>query len=299
MPENVSPEEIEALVGDEQTTPQEVVELRDFRQPRRLSAAQQQSLGLAISQALPAMEGDLSIWLRGECTLSLSDLGEATAVGLFDDFADPLSILTFEVDGSQGWIVWDTDSALRASITALGTEVPEDFEVRPLSPMEQGLVTDMLGVFTNHIGPLLGLEMSTTTYSQTVRDFLTQHEADTGLDLQRLYVHLNLESEAGSTTLRFYLPGILPDVIESSAPVALLPTHLSAVSVEVCAELGSVDVSLPDLMQIEVGDVIPLNMQVGDAIDLRVEGNLAGKARWGQCKGIASIIIEDLTTPSE
>jgi flagellar motor switch protein FliM len=296
VPENVSPEEIDALVGDETTTPQEVVKLRDFRQPRRLSAAQQQSLRLAISQALPAMEGDLSIWLRGECTLSLTDLGEATAVGLFDDFADPLSILTFEVDGAQGWVVWDTDAALRASIIALGTEIPEDFGVRPLSPMEQGLVTDMLGVFTSHIGRLLGLELATTSYSQDVRDFLTQHEADEGQDLQRLYVHLNLESGAGSTVLRFYLPGILPDVIVAKDPLAQLPTHLGAVSVEVCAEFGCVDVALPDLMQIEVGDVIPLNIKVGDSVNVRVEGNLSGQARWGQHNGMTSIIIERLST---
>ncbi len=296
MPENVSNEEIEALVGPDPSPSAATVAVRDFRQPRRLSASQQQSLGTAISQALPAMEGDLSIWLRGECTLSMSGVGEATAVGLFDEFTDPISILTFEVDGAQGWIVWDTDSALRASIIALGSEIPDDLEERPLSPMEQGLMTDMLGVFTDHLGELLGLKLITTDYTQTVRDFLTQHNAGSGVDLQRLFVHIDLESSAGSTTLKFYLPGILPEVHAKPAQLAQLPSHLDYVTVQLSAELASVDVSLPDLMQIEVGDVIPLDVPVGSSVLVRVEGDVAGTAYWGQHNGTTSIILKELTT---
>ena len=294
MPDNVSNEEVEALVGQDPSPSPAAVAVRDFRQPRRLSASQQQSLGTAISQALPAMEGDLAIWLRGECTLSMSGVGEATAVGLFDDFTDPISILTFEVDGAQGWIVWDTASALRSSIIALGSEVPEDLEERVLSPMEQGLMTDMLGVLTKHLGDLLGLELVTTNYTQTVRDFLTQHDAGSEMDLQRLYVHLDLESSAGATTLKFYLPGILPEANDPPEPVAQLPRHLDLVSVELSAELTSVDVSLPDLMEIEVGDVIPLDIPVGSDLLIRVEGDVAGTATWGQHNGITSILLKEL-----
>jgi flagellar motor switch protein FliM len=301
VPDNVSPEEIEALVGGgEEASSQEVVELRDFRQPRRLSTAQQHTIRTALTQVIPTLEAGLAIWLRTHVTITLQELGEASAVGLFDEFEDPLAIQTCNVGESHGWIVWDNESALRSVITSLGTEIPEDLEPRSLSPMEIGLATDILGVFADHLGAALGLEITPTAFSQDVRAFLAQHELDPGGDPQRLFLHLEMESPFGDQSLRFYLPGILPSVTpKRTAPLSSVPIHLDSVSIEISAELASVDVSLTDLMNIEVGDVIPLGVPIGSQAILRIEGDRAGSALWGQSNGVIAISIQEIESIPE
>ncbi len=295
MAENVSAEELEALVGSQEAARSEAVSPRDFRQPRRLSAAQQQSIRAALIHRLPEIEADLSPWLRGEVVVDLVDTGEANARDLFEDTEEPLAILTFTVDGVQGWIVWDNDSALRSVITALGSEVPEALESRLLSPMETGLVTDAMEILTGHLGDMLGLDIELQTYSQTRRAFVSQHDEDPGGDPQRLSIFLELSSAAGTSTLRVYLPGILPERprVEPREAEAL-PDHLGDVPVELNVVLASIEVELRDLTSIEVGDVIPLGLAVGAALEIHVEGDRSGSARWGQHAGRLAVTIDHL-----
>lgn len=295
MAENVSAEELEALVGAQQATSREVVSPRDFRQPRRLSGAQQQSIRAALIHRLPAIEADLSPWLRGEVVVDLVDTGEANANDLFDDLDEPLAVLTFTVDGVQGWIVWDNDSALRSVITALGSEVPESLESRLLSPMETGLVTDAMEILTGHLGEMLGLDIELQTYSQTRRAFVAQHDSEPSADPQRLSIFLELSSAAGTSTLRVYLPGILPDRPQPEAAEAVdLPEHLGDVPVELSVVLAAIEVELRDLTNIEVGDVIPLGLPVGTPVQIHVEGDRAGSATWGQHAGRLAVAIDHL-----
>lgn len=295
MAENVSAEELEALVGSQQTTSPEVVSPRDFRQPRRLSGAQQQSIRTALTHRLPEMEADLSPWLRGEVTVDLIDTGEATARDLFTDLEEPMAVLTFTVDGVQGWIIWDNDSALRSVTTALGSEVPEELESRLLSPMETGLVTDAMEILTGHLGDLLGIDIQLQTYTQTRRAFLSQHDEDPGGDPQRLSIFLELASAAGKSPLRIYLPGILPERPESEPLEGVsLPDHLGDVPVELSVVLAAIEVELRELADIEVGDVIPLGVPGGSPVEVHVEGNRSGSARWGQHEGRLAVTIEHL-----
>jgi len=293
--QNLSPEEVEALVGDEAQTAVETVALRNFRQPRRLSSAQQQSIRAALTHRLPEIEADLSPWLRGDVTVNLIDTGEANANDLFDELHEPLSIVTFTVDGIQGWIIWDNDSALRSVITALGSELPEEIEPRLLSPMEIGLITDAMSLLTEHLAEMLGLEIQVDTYSQTTRAFVAQHDGDPKRDPQRLSIHLELSSMAGTSPVRIYLPGILPERGEEPVEsTAQLPEHLGDVPVELSAVLGSIEVALDELTRIEVGDVIPLHLQVGTPIEILVENDRAGTARWGQHNGFLAVAIEHM-----
>ncbi len=287
-------------MGDDASAPKEAVEIRDFHQPRRLSTEQQRSISTAVTQVIPAVEAGLKVWLRTEVTITLRGLGEASAAGLFDEAEDPLAIQTCEVSGTQGWIVWDNDAVLRAVITSLGTEIPEDLESRRLSPMEVGLASDIMGVFGRTIGEALGLELESGAFSQDMRAFLAQHDLDPGGDPQRLFLHLDMESDIGQHTLRLYLPGILPDVpVKREDALHTVPSHIEGISVELWAELASVQVSLTDLMNIEVGDVIPLDVPVGSEALLRIEGDCAGSATWGQSNGVVAISIQQIESIPE
>lgn len=308
MPENVSPEEVEALLGSDEAASPEVVELRDFRQPRRLSQARQTSIRQSIVRRLPKIEAELSSWLRSEVTAALGGIGEASAFGLFDGQEDPMAILTVEVGGVQGWVVWDNLAAQRAVQAALGAEPAgrseeadgseEDaakLQPRRLSPLEAGLVADIASIVLVQLEDLLGLEIGVGAFSQTLREFVAQHDTDPGGDPQRLFLHLDLEGLGEPSMLRLYLPGVLPRTErKSSTPRKVLPRHLDRVPLELSAVLGRTEVQLADLMKLEVGDVIPLHTPVGSPVEILIEGDRTGSARWGNYQGRLALSIERL-----
>jgi flagellar motor switch/type III secretory pathway protein FliN len=309
VPENVSPEEVEALVGQEDSiASQEAVEIRDFSQPRRLSPAQQSSIRTLVEGSLPALKPELTRWLRGEPELEITGIGEASALGLFDEQQDILAIQTIDISGSQGWIVWDNEAALRTVSNAFGSLAPsqEDegddsekdeipIDLRKLTPMELGIVYDILRVFTDHLGELLGLQITPGTYFQEKAKFDEEFVSDERSDAQRLFLHIDVHGPACSSTLRIYLPGILPEVeTQDGRPGIKLPTHLDLIPIQLSAVLGTADVSLSDLMAIEIGDVIPLETLVGSPVDILIEGKKSGTAQWGALHGSPALSIESI-----
>ncbi len=296
MTNNVSPEEVDALLGSDDAAAVGRVESRDFTQPRRLSLAQQRTIRTAVNKLIPQLEGTVRSWFQGDYAVGLTDVGETTAHGLFEELQDPIVVRNIEVDGAPGWVVWENAAAVAAATVAMSCELEEDAEPRPLTPLEAGLMGDFILSFTKDVASCLDLSVSGGPLSQTERSFLAQLDTDEDGDPQRLFLHFTLEGPGGPSTLRFYLPGILPEVQAVSEPPAALPQHLDHIPLEVSLELGSVEIELDDLMKLEVGDVIPLNSCIGDALDVFVEGRLTGKASWGKLRGHLAMNIEQLNT---
>ena len=301
MSKNVSPEEVEALVGEADSTAQHKgVELRDFRQPRRLSQSQQQAIRSAVEGCLPGIKSELSSWLPKAPKLTMSGIGEASAIGLFDTQEDPIAILTVDVAGAQGWVAWENEAALRTVMTILGAEIPEELVTRNLSPIEAGLVFDVLEVFTRQLGALLGLRIQAKAFSQDSQEFLGHYDAAVRTDPQRLFLHVDLDGPKEPSTLRFYLPGVLPQAkSKSDKPAVALPAHLDNVPIPLTAELGVAEVHLADLVKIEVGDVIPLKRTVGSPVDILIEGEKAGTAHWGKLNGSTALSIRTMDSASK
>ena len=296
MSNSVSPEEIDALLGGGDAAPSGRVSLRDFKKPRRLSLAQQKAIKAAVSKLLPTLEATVQAWLQSAYPLEIADIGETSAHGLFEALEDPIVVRTLDVGGTQGWVVWESTAAVAAATVAMSCDLEEDAEPRSMTPLESGLVGDLLLSLSESVAACLGLELKGGPLSQTVRSFLNELEDDGGTDPQRLYLHLSLDGPGGPSTLRFYLPGILPEAPRSSTPPPALPHHLSPVPVEVCALLGTTEIQLDDLLKLEVGDVLPLAATVGDPISISVEGRVAGKATWGNLHGQLAVRIERLNT---
>lgn len=271
------------------------VEPRDFSQPRRLGSAQQLGIRRAIEAELPRIESELQQWLREVPTVSLAGLGEVSARGLFDGLEDPVAIQVLEVAGAQGWAIWTNDAALRCATRALGAELPDEVEARPLSPLEAGVVSDLLLELAQHAARPFGLSPRPLGLPQSQRELATFGGPDHGEDSQRLFLHFDIDGPIGASTLRLYLPGVLPERRSTTRIQApSLPSHLDDVPVTICAELGGAEVPLSDLVSMEVGDVIPLDRRVGQPIDVLIEGEPAGRAHWGQLEGGLALSIKDL-----
>lgn len=295
MTNNVSPEEVDALLESEGASAAGRVALRDFKTPRRLSVAQQRSIRAGMSKLLPALEGKVRTWLQSDFAVELEDVGETSAHGLFEELEDPIVVRNVEVGGVQGWVVWENAAAVAAATVAMSCEPDEVAEARALTPLESGLVGDFIEDLSQIVAVGLGLDMSMGAMSQSVRTFLSRLDTEGG-DPQRLYLHLTLDGPGGPSILRLYLPGVLPEVCAPGDPPPALPTHLDSVPVELRATLGTVELELDDLMKLEVGDVIPLTGRVGDSIEVCVEDSVAGRASWGNLRGRMAMRIEQLNT---
>lgn len=301
MSSNVSPEEVEALL-DERRSAAPSVSVRDFRLPRRLGKAQQIAIRAALTQRLLDVEQELRNWLRAEYPIELVNVGETTAVGLFEHLEDPIVVLSLQVAGVPGWVVWENDAALAASAVAMGgasgeSQAEETPLSRSLTPLEAGVIGDILRAITHRVCDALELEVEVGSLSLDVRTFLAQLDPPGDGDPQRLSLHLSIDGPGGMSTIRYYLPGLLPErPTRETGKAKSLPGHLGEVPVEVSAQLGSLEVSLHDLMGVEIGDVIPLTLAIGEPLEITVEGEPAGRASWGSFRGRMAVRLESINT---
>jgi len=301
--QNLSPEEVQAVLDEQGAKPAsgEQVSPRDFRQPRRLSREGTDQVRRLIERKLPELEALLASWYRQEVPVRLDGIGEIATAGLFDGLEEPFVLLCFMVDGVQGWAIWDNTAARNAAAIALGGAADGSHKKpRLLSTLEQGVVRDLCEAVASHSAAQLGLTIEDPELVQDARSFLLAVDAGLNADPGRLFLHLAMEAPDGESVVRVYLPGVSGDGSEPTPmPTDLqLPSHLDNVPLDFSARLGSVELALADLMQLEVGDVIPLDSDSQSPLTLYIDDRPAGRAHWGSHNGQLAIRILELH-PSE
>lgn len=299
MSQGVEPEEIQAIVEAVQpkVDRQVAVALRDFDEPRRISAAQRARLERTLDRVLPGLGTDLQGLLRSPRKLTLGSITEVDSRGLFADRPAPFVIACFRCHGQPGWVAWESTAAAACSeIILSGVEPEGEADARRLTPAEARLVEDLLAHILGAVLEPLGAAAEDIRLTQHPQELLGEdEEEDERADTQRLLVHLQLDGPGGASELQLYLPGIVPEEgAETHTPLAAMPDHLGQVQVDVRALLGSVEVPLGDLLRLEVGDVIPLGVEAGGQLDLVVEEVPCALVRWGRHGERLSVQIERL-----
>ena len=312
MSSNVDQEEVQAILEAVRSgkggTSAGAVETRDFGQPRRLSRDRLQRLSRLVTTRLPQICNELAGPLRQQPKLTLASVSEINAEGLFTDLEAPFLVHCFDCGGSPGWILWDSITAtswVEAVLTGPPTEKAsqdenEDDEtpVRRLSRSECRVLERLLECVLNPITDTLGLEQSPGTLAQIPEELVTLEDVEPGSDPRRLMLHFMIEGQKGSSDLRIYLPGLDENPVatgRTDEPVQL-PDHLAGVELTLIAILGSVEVPLTELLDLEPGDLIPLGIPVGTPIEIQVEDRVCATASWGRRNGLLAIKIEKLLT---
>lgn len=295
----ITPEELDALTEESGAEGPVAkggeVRPRDFRQPRRLSRERLAEIRQGLARAVPRIETDLRARLRKCGGVDVVDVGEIGAAGLFHDLDEPFVLLCFEVGGAQGWVVWENRAALAAAEVALGGEPAEEIEARKLSGIESRIVKELLLEVLREITAEVGSAPADAEVVQDARRFLLALDPGLDRDPQRLFIHLGIDCPGGESTLRVYLPGVLPPAKprDEGAEAVTVPGHLDEIPLQLSAQLGSLDVELGEVLGLEVGDVIPLDLTAHDPLRLFVEERPCGTARWGSHKGqLAVQVIE-------
>lgn len=314
----VDPEEAAALAAAVTTSDEDprsrvtVVVPRDFTEPRTLSAERINRIHKTLSSRLQAMANLLAGPLRGHPALSIGEISEVNAQGLFDGFQAPFLVHGFHSNDQLGWVIWTPEAARLASDLILsGPEEPplpvestED-EALPaaepsrsplLSRTERRVIGRMLDQVVGLVLAEFGHELEAGTIWQESEELTTLEDLGPDADSRRLMIHLSFEDAAGNASnLRVYVPGIPGDESEEEDEErAAAPSHLAPVHMNVDAVLGGTFAPLAELLGVEVGDVIPLDARVGDPITFEVEETTCARGRFGAHGGLLAIQLDEV-----
>lgn len=293
-----------------------VVSLRDFSEPRTLSADRIARIRKTLSARLGAIANVLAGPLRGHPQLALGDVAEMNAHGLFDGFVRPFLVHGFQCNGQQGWLVWDVAAARRACDLILsgppparadgGASIRDDGDPM-LTRTERRVVASLLDTLIEKIAAEFSLSLEPGEIWQEPEELTTLEDLGPDADSRRMLIHIQFEEEeeGESSDLRMYLPGIVDPEVEEEPLAGEAPRHLAPVDLDLSVHLGGTEVPLAELLAIEVGDVIPIDARVGDQVEIEVEETICARGRFGARNGRLAVVIEEvgvigaLAEPSE
>lgn len=298
MATNVEPHEAEAirelLDGDSGKRAGEVLD-RDFRNPRRLGSEDFVEFKRQFHLELPDLEVQLGESLESTCPIELGSIGEINSRDLFSDSEGPFAAIVFEVLGQPAWVVWESVAAINAVEKILGS-TPDSTKARLLTNVEVSVLEGLMSIVADTALRSLKLEGSNLRVAQSLESLGSWRDASGEADPHRLHIELPFQGPREASCFHVYIPAPRgAEVAQSpkSGPVDL-PQHLDEVRVDLCLTLGSCEVMLHQLLDLEVGDVIPLDTRVSDLACLQVEGIPHAKGTLGRRNKQVALRIEQL-----
>ncbi|MFT5079443.1 MAG: flagellar motor switch protein FliM [Planctomycetota bacterium] len=276
MSNQLDPEEVQAI-ADAMTddtgatnTPLDVTE-RDFAVPKRLSLEVIKKLDATLRISIPRLKRSLQAVLPAEFQLEPTSVREMTALGLFEGIRQPFVIARFESQGAPGWVSWTQEPALDCVQAALGMahidadgddeddNAPESD--REFSYIERKVLGRLIEAIISPLAQVFKFEVDDMMVAEKQDDIGSWEDAGADADDHRLCVDLELIAFGRTSTLTLYLPGFhSKDVEEEEEQLASTPPHhLENIPVEMRALFDSVEVPLRQLLDLEVGDILPLS----------------------------------------
>lgn|GEM_PF-3934925 len=299
MARNVSEPEIDALLAreDEPRTP---VVARDFREPKRLSAADLEALQRPLDGAANAVLEAVRLVVPVEIVMETVETGEASLDSVLRE--DGTDIVGAFCEGAAGSsvVLLDAQSAVGLAEVALGADENDAPTARLLTPLEKALIDRLLVRVLERATQSLQIAVKET------RSFAnrTALSREVGFDGDRRRIALRIPLVIGPTRLVIHvlLAGVKVPAPKNTpvAPIAKdarkasIPTEIAPTTVDVCAVLERTDILLTELLALEAGDVITLDCGPGDAIAIEVEGQPRARARFGTRDGRLAVRIQEI-----
>jgi flagellar motor switch protein FliM len=274
------------------------VQPRDFKSPHRLSQQQVDILIRRVERAIPDISTHLSTWLRSPHKAQVAAVVEAHSALLIDGMVEPLHVLAFDSHGQLGLLAWDLGAMVAAIETALGSADTKSATARPLSKVEERILTDMTSRVVTLAANALGVEAKGIRVLRSKKELILSEDTSAG-DPQRIGVHIGIQGAAGESTIRLYFPGVKPPEPPRPAGVPketkpTLTTPMNDIDVDVRAELGTAEVPLQDLLALEVGDVLVLDTTIGAPITVAAEGEMRALADLGRRDGRLAVRLRSV-----
>ena len=299
MARNVSEPEIDALLAreDEPRTP---VVVRDFREPKRLSATDLESLQRPLDAAANAVLEAVRLVVPVEIVMEAIETGEASLDSLLREDATDIVGAFCESAAGSSVVALDAQSAVGLAEIALGGDENDAPTARVLTPLERALIDRLVVRLLERATQSLQIPAKETRPFAN-RTALSREVGSDG-DRRRIAVRIPLVIGPTRLVIHLLLAGVKTPAPKNtaSAPTvkdarkASIPAEIAPTKVDVCAVLARTDILLTELLALEAGDVITLDCGPGDAIAIEVEGQTRARARFGTRDGRLAVRIQEI-----
>jgi flagellar motor switch protein FliM len=296
---NVSEPEIDALLARPEE-PRPSVVARDFREPRRLSAADLEALRRPLESASAAVLDAVRLVVPIEIALEPIEIGETSLDAVLRD--DGTDVVGAVCEGASGpsIVTLDARSAVAIAEIALGADENESPEARAMTPLEKTLVDRLL------VRVLERATQSLQLAAKETRAFasraLLAREVGTDGDRRRVALRIPLTIGPTRAVIHVLLAGVKVPA-PKGAPAApaskdakkpALPAEIAPTIVDLCAVLARTDILLTELLALEPGDVITLDAAPGQTIVIEIEGQPRARARFGARDARMAVRIQEI-----
>jgi flagellar motor switch protein FliM len=299
MTSQLDPEEVQAIAdamdtGDKASGTSLDVTERDFGIPKRLSGEVIKKLESTLRNSIPSLKRSLQSVLPAEFLLEPTSVREMTALGLFDKIQLPFVVARFTSQGAPGWVSWSQEPALACVQAALGMSVvaPEaddeedqDMEEsREFSFIERRVLGRLIEAILTPLSRIFKFDIDDILVAEKEDDIGSWEDAGSDADAHRLCIDLDLQALGTKSTLTLYLPGFHSKDVEEEeeANATEAPQHLESIPVELRAVFDTVEVPLSQLLDLEVGDILPLSPTRSTSITIKVGEEAVARGELGR-----------------
>lgn len=273
--------------GEKEARLKESIQPYDFRNPAFLAAAELRKLRVEHEEYIARLGALLSIYLRVEFGLQMSKLQTLPYRAFTETIGSPAHLILFKVEPFRGICVLDFNPRLGLTIVdrlmgGAGHSAPQNHE---LSEIEAALLDQaahmIIGNWCNHWAEIqqlkpviLGHENSgqflQTAHSDTMMLVVSLEAriADCMEQIQLAFPYATVEPLVRH--LGSKLKAEAQDGSEHAAQKPKWNPELETANIPVTAEWPALEMSARDLTNLKVGDVLPLEPEVVNAVRLRL-----------------------------
>lgn len=257
----------------------------DFTNPIVLSDSDLEKLKTHCDQFIYYLSGHLSMFLRTEFNLEMVDLNAELYNNFVGSIPSPSCVTLFKINELNGVSLLDVNSHLSATVVdkILGGRGSTNPEERGLTEIEKALVEDFnliileewckqWSTFKKLSPGIIGTE--------TTGRFLQTSPPDAMILILTMEASFGDVSGPIKIAVPYYtLEPVLTNILgqkpstDDSKAAKLLKWHdvYDSIPVEVSAEWDAFELTVRDLLNIEIGDIVEINPEIVSKTKIRIE----------------------------
>ncbi len=310
MTEILSQDEIDALLtaistGEADTTDytavkeQRKVKIYDFRRPDKFSKDQIRTLQMMHETFARLTTTALSAQLRALVSVHVASVDQLTYEEFIRSIPNPTTLAVINMDPLKGSAVLEIDPSITFTIidklfggTGESTKISRELTDIELSVME-GIIVRILGnlreAWSNVIDlrPRLGNIETNPQFAQIVppNDMVVLVTLETKVGevegmINLCIPYITIEPVISKLSAQYWYSSIRKGATDENA--AIIQSRLESVELPIVVEVGEVEITMEELLAIQVGDVIKLpNTKINSDMTVKIGGRKKYKCRPG------------------
>ncbi|HMB19699.1 MAG TPA: flagellar motor switch protein FliM [Spirochaetota bacterium] len=310
MTEILSQDEIDALLtaistGEVDTTDysaakeQRKVKIYDFRRPDKFSKDQIRTLQMMHETFARLTTTALSAQLRALVSVHVASVDQLTYEEFIRSIPNPTTLAVVNMDPLKGSAVLEIDPSITFTIidklfggTGESTKISRELTDIELSVME-GIIVRILGnlreAWSNVIDlrPRLGNIETNPQFAQIVppNDMVVLITLETKVGevegMTNLCIpYITIEPVISKLSAQYWYSSIRKGATDEN--MTIIQSRLETVNLPIIAEIGEVEVTMNEIMNLQAGDVVKLpNTKVNSEMVIRIGGRKKYKCRPG------------------